>query len=144
VRLNEVLPAPAQDGIIEEVDEWIELYNAGPNAVDLGGWLLGDAQGGSELYMIPAGTLLQSGAFMLFDGRTTGIVLDDTGDAVRLLDPDGVVVDEVAFGQLAPNASYSRDEFGMWHADWPPSPGAPNQPPVPGTETAPGRWFRWF
>jgi hypothetical protein len=60
--------------------------------------------------------------------RTTGLALEDSGDAVRLLDPDGTVLDAVAFGELAPNASYSRDEVGVWHADWPPSPGLPNQP----------------
>jgi hypothetical protein len=59
-----------------------------------------------------------------------------------LLDPDGVVVDAVAFGQLAANASYSRDELGTWHSDWPPSPGAANQPPAPGSEMTPRRLFR--
>jgi hypothetical protein len=130
VRINEVLPVPAQDGVIDELDEWMELHNAGLVAVDLSGWLLDDAEGGSDAYRIPDGTMLQPGGFLILHGRTTGLALDDTGDAVRLLDPDGVVVDAVVFGQLAPNASYSRDDVGMWHDDWPPSPGAPNQPPT--------------
>jgi hypothetical protein len=48
------------------------------------------------------------------------------GDAVWLLAPEGTVVDAITFGPLPPNASYSRDEDGTWHADWPPSPGGPN------------------
>jgi len=128
VRLNEILSVPAQEDASGEPDEWIELYNAGSTAVDLGGWFLDDGEGGSAPYPIPGGTVLQPGAFALFYGRQTGVVLDDEGDAVRLLGPDGAAVDDVAFGGLAPNASYSRDEGGAWHADWPPSPGAPNLP----------------
>jgi hypothetical protein len=142
VRLNEFLPVPAQDGIIDEFDEWVELYNAGSSAVDLGGWFLDDGEGDSDPYRIPEGTVLPSGGFILFHGRTTGVVLDDTGDAVRLLDPTGAVAEVVVFGQLAPNASYSRDAFGIWHADWPPSPGAPNQPPALISEKELGDRFR--
>jgi hypothetical protein len=130
VRLNEVLPVPAQDGILDEFDEWVELHNAGYSGIELDGWYLDDGESGSEPYRLPAGTFLSPGTFLILHGRTTGILLDDTGDVVRLLSPEGVVVDAVAFGQLAPNASYSRDDFGTWHADWPPSPGLPNQPPL--------------
>jgi hypothetical protein len=141
VRLNEILPVPAQDGIVDEMDEWIELYNAGLVAVDLSGWLLDDDEGGSDPYPIPEGTAILPGAFTLFYGQTTGLTLDDSGDAVRLLDPDGAVVDAVAFGELAPNASYSRDDVGTWHAHWPPSPGLPNQPPPVGAGARFGHWL---
>jgi hypothetical protein len=126
VRLNEILPVLAQDGIIDEFDEWIELVNVGSQAFDLSGWFLDDGIGGSEPYRIPEATILPPGAFVLFHGRTTSIVLDDAGDEVRLLDPVGKVVDAVVFGQLLPNASYSRDDAGAWHDDWPPTPGGPN------------------
>jgi hypothetical protein len=126
VRLNEILPVPAQDGIIGGSDEWIELTNTGSAAFDLTGWFLDDGAEGSEPYRIPEGTVLLPGAFTLFHGLTTDIVLDDAGDEIRLLDPTGNVVDAVVFGQLLPNASYSRDEVGTWHDDWPPSPGGPN------------------
>jgi hypothetical protein len=142
VRLNEILPVPAQDGIIDEIDEWVELYNAGSTAVDLGGWFLDDSEGGSEAYRMPEGTVIPPGAFMLFHGRTTGVTLDDTGDLVRLLDSDGVLLDKVVFGPLAPNASYSRDEDGVWHTDWPPSPRAPNLPPTLISQQESGQGFR--
>lgn len=128
VRVNEIMPVPAQDGIFDEFEEWIELLNAGDGDVDLSGWLLDDAVGESEAHRIPEGTVLVAGGFGLFHGRTTGIVLDDLGDQVRLVAADGKVVYVVDYGQLAPNASWSRDEAGIWHNDWPPSPGAPNQP----------------
>jgi hypothetical protein len=138
------LPVLAQDGTIDEFDEWVELYNAGSSAVDLGGWFLDDGEGDSEPYRLPEGTVLPSGAFILFHGRTTGVVLDDTRDEVRLLDSAGAVAEVVVCGQLAPNASYSRDAFGIWHADWSPSPGAPNQPPTLISENELGDWFRSY
>ena len=145
VRINEVLPVPAQDGIIDELDEWIELYNPGPVAVDLSGWFLDDGEGGSEPYRFPQEAVIPAAAFTILHGRTTGLVLDDTGDAVRLLDPEGAVADAVVFGQLAPNASYSRDEAGSWHDDWPPSPGSANLPPglepLAGIDRIKDRWF---
>jgi hypothetical protein len=50
VGINEILPVPAPvdadgDGVPDELDEWIELYNAGSIAASLGGWLLDDGEG---------------------------------------------------------------------------------------------------
>jgi hypothetical protein len=139
VYLNEVLPAPAavdwdEDGTADDLDEWIELYNAGTTAVDLGGWSLDDGVDDTAPYLIPEGTVLEPGAFVVFYRQETGIVLEDSGGEVWLLGSDGAVMDSVVFGALAADGSYSRDEAGDWHIDWPPSPGEPNLPsqPTPG------------
>ena len=137
MRLNEVLPAPGtvdwdEDGSADEQDEWIELYNAGPDAFDLNGWFLDDKKEGSKPHQIITGTVLLPGEFAVFYRQQTGIILDDDGDEVRLIDPDGTVVDVVILDAFDPEASCSRDGDGDWHADWPPSPGALNLPwPMP-------------
>lgn len=117
------MPAPREGD-----DQWIELFNSSATTVDLGGWFVDDGVGGSEPYIVPDGTIFQPGAFLLFYGSASGVVLDETGDEVRLIDPAGAVVDAVALRPLARNASYSRDEAGIWHDNWPPSPGTPNRP----------------
>jgi hypothetical protein len=119
------------NGTADNRDEWIELYNAGSTVVDLSGWFLDDAEGDSTSYRIPAGTVLQPGAFAVFYRQETGLTLNDDGDEGRLLKPNGDVMDAVVFGELATGASYSRGRQGTWHANWPPSPGAPNIPPRP-------------
>ena len=137
VRLNEILPAPAavdwdRDGTADELDEWIELYNAGPIAVDLGGWLLHSSENNTPRenapYVIPAGTILQPGEFVIFYRHQTGILLQDEGGELRLRIPSGMWVETITFGQLTADASYSRDDGGEWHTGWPPSPGSTNLP----------------
>jgi hypothetical protein len=130
VRINEVLPAPDQfdwnhDGHADEVDEWIELTNTGAVTVDLGGWMLDDADD-TPGHVFSASMSLQPGGLILLHRAQTGIVLDDEGDALRLLNVSRDVVDSVQVPPLPPDASYSRDLEGIWHADWLPSPGKPN------------------
>jgi hypothetical protein len=143
VRINEFLPAPGvvdwdNSGRGNERDEWIELYNAGATAVDLGLWHLDDAVGGSRPYRIPVGTVLEPGEFIVFYRLQTGISLEDTSDQVRLLKLDGTIADLARYHAPVADVSYSRDDAGVWHADWPASPGATNLPPV-GSASQPGQ-----
>jgi hypothetical protein len=136
VRLNEILPAPGGtdwdgNGTADELDEWIELYNAGTAPINLSGWLLDDAEDGSAPYPTPAGVVLEPGAFLVLYRQKTGIVLDDGGDTVRLLDASGQAVDAVTFGAVGADASYNRSESGSWYVGPLPSPGAPNIAPLP-------------
>ena len=106
VTLNEFMPDPASDwngdGTANQDDEYIELFNAGPAPVDLGGWMLDDvddSQGGvrrsrpgrSRPFVIPAGTVVDPGGFVVFFRSDTGVTLNNDGDWVRLLRPDAVV-----------------------------------------------------
>jgi hypothetical protein len=136
VRLNEILPVPGgtdwdKDGTADELDEWIELYNEGTAPVDLSGWVLDDAEDGSDPYQIPANMVLEPGAFLVLYRQKTGLILDDGGDTVRLLDPSGLVVDTVTFGEVGADASYNRSESGSWYVGPLPSPSAPNASPMP-------------
>ncbi|MGB9594105.1 MAG: lamin tail domain-containing protein, partial [Anaerolineae bacterium] len=139
VVLNEYMPAPTAvdwdgDGTAGSQDEWVELFCPGGQAVDLGGWMLDDIRdGGSAPYVIPAGTWIQPGAFLVFFRKTTGINLDNTGDTVRLLRPEGIVADQHTYYATQPDVSYSRtvDGGGVWTLQYPPSPGGPNLPATP-------------
>lgn len=134
VRINELLPVPGEtdwdgNGVADELDEWIELYNAGTMAIDISGWSLQGGEGEVASYPLPEGTALEPGAFLVLYWQQTGITLEDSGDSVRLIAPDRVV-DEVTFGALAAGASYNRGETGAWYASPLPSPGQANVPPA--------------
>jgi hypothetical protein len=115
-------------GTANPQDEWIELVNTGVITVDIGGWSIEGATTGAA-YKIPAGMALGPGKFLVLYRQMTHIPLNDNGDGVRLLGPAGQVLELVIFGALGADRSFSRDEYGVWHDDWSPSPGAPNVPP---------------
>jgi hypothetical protein len=128
VRLNELLPVT---GTVY-LDEWIELHNTGVISTSLMGWSLDEGPAsGNPPYVITSTAVISPGEFLVLYRQETGLTLPDIGGQLRLLQPDSTVVDVVIFGPLLPDASYSRDETNLWHADWPPSPGLPNLPPTP-------------
>jgi hypothetical protein len=131
VVLNELLAAPLQvdwnrDGVANDQDAWIELYNPGNKNVNLGGWSISAGSGGS--YSLPGGSVLKPGAFLVLYQQQTGLVLSGQSTEVRLLDGSGRPADSALLPALGPNASYSRDDGGNWHTDWAPSPGRANRP----------------
>jgi hypothetical protein len=118
ILLNEFLPAPSTGG-----SEFIELINVGGAAVDISGWLLDDADGGSAPQTLPGGTVLQAGEIRAFnfDG------LNNTGDSVRLLWPDGRVADSFTYDEADENISFARvPDGGGWTECGAPTPGTPN------------------
>jgi hypothetical protein len=134
VRLNELLPVT---GTVY-LDEWIELHNTGIISANLTGWSLDDGPlSGNPPYLITNTVVITPGGFVVLYRESSGLNLPDLGGQLRLLQPDSTVVDLVIFGPLPPDASYSRDDAGLWHTDWPPSPGAANAPPTPTPTTTP-------
>lgn len=135
VCLSEFLPAPGSvmdwdgDGQSNSLDEWIELYNNLDRDLNLEGWALDDAEGsGSYPYVFPAGTVLRAGEYRAFYRRTTRVTLNNDGDAVRLLAPNGEVVEAVTYMATEYDVAYSRWRpcSGRWLMNWQPTPGEAN------------------
>jgi len=133
--INEVLIKPRDDfqgtGGVTTPDEFIELFNAGARPVYLKGWWLDDvAGGGSSVYDLPGVTISPRG-FAVFFRTKTKIALNDGGDTVRLLAPDGRTIDQIRYLKVrAANLSYGRLPDGsdnMGYGLWP-TPGMPNLP----------------
>lgn len=124
VFINEYMPAPPSGQ-----QEYIELYNVNDFPVDLSGWQLDDAEGGTRPYTLPAGTIIPPRGFLLFQ-RNFG--LNNQGDLVRLLTPDGQVLDSHAYPRARKGGAWSRmgDAAPAWTEKYPPSPGQPNRPAV--------------
>jgi hypothetical protein len=104
VVINEFLPKTSRDwnddGERDVDDEFIELYNAGLDGIDLGGWRLDDRLGaGSAAYVIPYGVVLRPRAYHAFFRTKTKISLGENGDGVWLLGPQGEIVDGLEYGR---------------------------------------------
>ncbi|MEE3200883.1 MAG: amidohydrolase family protein [Candidatus Thermoplasmatota archaeon] len=113
-------------------DQFLELYNPTPDAIDLGGWWLDDiADGGSPACSIGWGTVLEAGAYIAFYRSWTGIEFDFwDGDTIRILDSSGVEVDSVSYGAEDSDwdVPYGYDSGGNWVklSDGSPTPGGAN------------------
>jgi len=124
VKINEVLYDPAQPGD-EAGNEWLELYNAGSEPVDLGDWTISDNGAGDRLppltlpprafVVIAASEAFRSaypafdGSLLALDGGKIGNGLGDKGDRLILRDSAGLLADALSYGEddtiLSPPAS---------------------------------------
>lgn len=110
VVINEFLPNPS--GPQSEDTEWIELYNIGPDSVDLAGWQLDDFDGGSSPYVIASGSSIPASAYLVFEKSTTNIALNNSDDTVRLLNAQSSVVDSHGYGSTSEDVSIGRTSNG--------------------------------
>lgn len=132
--INEFLPNPEGD---DAAGEFIELFNPSMQAVDLSGWQLDDAIAGSKVYTIPSGTSLAAHAYAVFTREQTGIALNNTGDDVHLLDPNGTVQVRADYSGSVPDGQSYNYAAGGYQWSTTLTPGSANviTEPVPDGES---------
>jgi hypothetical protein len=106
--INELLPSPLG---ADEQEEWIELFNKNSFEVDLSGWRLQDKIGTITNYIIPEGIKISPQGFLLFQRPTTKIVLNNEGESVSLLQPNGVLVETVGYEKAPVGQSFARQDM---------------------------------
>lgn len=127
IRISELFPNP--EGA--DTSEFIELLNTGGEPVELSGYMLDDAEGGSKPFVFPTGTLLDPGEYRSFERGVTKLALNNDRDAVRFLTPDAAVLDVVLYEAPPEAATYSR--FGdAWEWTAIQTPGTENERDAPG------------
>ena len=86
-----------------EYSDWIELYNTGTQAIDLGGWYISDNPGTPTKWQFPSIIIPSGGYLVIFaSGKDhfgselhTNFSLKSSGEYLGLFQSDGVtVVDE--------------------------------------------------
>lgn len=98
--------------------DWIEIYNASSNAVDLSGYGLSDKMSNPYKYTFPDNSIIDGKQRLLIfcdslapkvnDYGTAAFGLSTSGETVTLTDSNGKTVDTVTFGQMQENISYGR------------------------------------
>lgn len=111
IYINELLPNP----VGSDEAEWIELVNAGDQAVDLAGWKIKDAS--AKSYTIEAADfdaiLIGPAGFLIIERSVSGLTLNNDGDLISLLGPDSSVIHETQYtGSAAEGVAWARAETG--------------------------------
>jgi len=125
----------------DQHEDWIEIYNFGPDAIDIGGMYMTDNLSDPTKWWIPgdnpALTTIPAGGYLLIwadndtsdAGLHANFKLDAAGEELGLFGIDGVTqIDSVTFGEQTGDISFGRfpDAVDYWQAFGSPSPGAQN------------------
>jgi len=87
-------------------NEWVELFNPTPSAVDIGNRIIFTTHGDVESYVIPAGTVIMPGGF--WPVALPGLFIDNEQDSLILLNALGQTVDQT------PNKTDNDDDARSW------------------------------
>ncbi len=131
---------PDKSSGTDEFDDWIEIYNAGPQAVNLAGMYLSDSKYNPFMTKIdkdnPTATTIQPGGFLVLWADESksqgplhlGFKLSADGEDVGLFYIDGRAIDVYTFTQQVDNVSWGRSTNGgaSWKAFTTPTQGASN------------------
>ncbi len=126
--INELL-AHAHD----EAPDWIELYNAGPLGVDIGGWFLSDDKKDLYKYRIADGTVIEPNGYMVFyenqhfgnpadPGALSRFAMSENGEKLYLYSSDDERFPEYlakeGFGASERWVSFGRYRKSTWDYDF--------------------------
>jgi len=134
---------PGPDGTYPD---WIELYNAGNESIDLGGMFLTDDLTDPTAWSFPNDTIIEPEGYLLVwadnssdkSSLHSGFGLNANGEEIGLFASDGVtLIDSVIYAKQLGDVSYGRLPDGSSH--WEPllkaTPGWGNNKPKASSET---------
>jgi hypothetical protein len=133
--VSEILPDPeGNDG----ENEFIEIHNPNSSVVNLTGFYVDDAEGGSSPHLLSDETIIEAGGYLVFYSRDTKIALNNTGDSARLLYPDKtIIISAVVDKSPHEDWSFSRKSDGAFAWTSEPTPGEENEFVTPTEEPSP-------
>ena len=105
VFINEILPSPAGP---DETAEWIELYNSNSSDVDLQSWKIQDTEGTITSYVFGKNAKITGKGYLVLKRPDTKILLNNEGDGLVLLWPNGQTADSISFKKAPKNQSYAK------------------------------------
>ena len=124
-----------------QYDDWIEIYNYGSDAIDIGGMFLTDNLSAPTKWQVPSNnstlSTIPGGGYLLIwaDNDTTdsglhaNFKLDAAGEDIALFDSNGVtLIDSIIFGEQTGDISYGRYPYAAdyWQQFGLPTPGEQN------------------
>ncbi len=101
--------------------EWVEIYNDNVTTLSLNGFKIDDSEGGSLASTLVDETIPPKGYFYIqFDSK-----LNNGGDTVRFLSPEGSLIDSFTYSQSTQGNSWAKKSSG-WEETITPTRGQAN------------------
>jgi hypothetical protein len=125
--------------------DWIELFNAGDETIDLSGMYLTDDLTDPTCWQFPEGTSIEPAGYLLVWADRDGgqlyasFALNANGEEIGLFASDGeTLIDSVVFVKQIQDVSYGRIPDGSSNWDYLPTstPGLANEDPSDVTESS--------
>ena len=125
--INEVMTTNLSDttDVMGEFEDWFEVYNPGPNAVNIAGYYFTDNPANPDKWRVPldlpSETTIPAGGFLLFwadedqsqGWNHTNFRLNNAGESLSLYSPDGFTLgDFIALGLIGDDLTYGRETDG--------------------------------
>jgi hypothetical protein len=116
--------------------DWVELYNAGDQPVDLEGWTISDDHGEPDKHQLQGLVIEPQGWLVLFadDGEQAGarhlsFALDADGEELGLYNAAGGLIDQLDYPALQVDQAAARmiDGGNDWTLTDSPTPGSSNE-----------------
>jgi competence ComEA-like helix-hairpin-helix protein len=105
ILINEILPSPEGS---DATEEWIEIFNQNSFEVDLSDWKISDTEGVVKIYTFPKGTKISAQGFFVLTRPESKITLNNDGDGLNLIQPDGKIINSVSYEKAPSGHSYNR------------------------------------
>lgn len=129
LRINEIMAAP-RSGLRDEdgdLSDWIEIYNAGSERIDLSNYALSDNEEKLSKWFFPQGAFIDPGQYYVVfcsgkdrAGTETGFPhtnfgLSAEGETVTISNALGQLVDRVQYDNIPVDCTYAyNEELGIW------------------------------
>ena len=116
--ISEVMPQCSGDASIPLAGEWVEINNSALLSVNLSRWTIND-EDGKGIFIQPGAIWNRSTSDMTLDGHKYAVIimnesfLDNSGDSLTLVDPDGNVHDTVAWSSSDDCQSLEPSDGGL-------------------------------
>ncbi len=119
--INEILTANVTinpDDEYRNYGDWIEIYNAYDYSVNLINYSITDHNNDLEKYRFKNSIYIEAGGFILVwaDGYDNwahlNFSLDNDGECIALINPDGDIVDSITYRKQIPDVSFGRQPDG--------------------------------
>jgi hypothetical protein len=105
VVINEILPSPTGP---DSEGEWIEIFNGNSFEIGLFDWQITDITGKTASYIFPKETTMSPNGFLVLWRPISKITLNNSGDGLKLIQPDGNIADTVNYEKAKQGESFNR------------------------------------